>query len=323
MVMAAILLLFYFIYTTLFESRETVLIDMLLLILAFAMILGMIYLGAKRVEKYLQRINRSLKNIDAADDLPNDSRVLTREFQAVNRNLNKVLIKAKKREEDKQKYNLKLKMKNRQRSDMLSAIAHEFRNPISVIMGYSQTLNDDPDISRVLREKFLTKIYDNGQKIENLLSRLVLWNKFESGEARVHLSNFDIYPLIKESSQALKEKYKGRAIRIEGEGFRVKADRTLIEIALKNLIENALKYSRDEVLIKVEGKRISIVDRGSGISKKDISKVTKKFYRSGAHDWDNSMGLGLSIVKNILSMHDAKLEIESKERKGSTFSFSL
>jgi len=96
-----------------------------------------------------------------------------------------------------------------------------------------------------------------------------------------------------------------------------------LEVALKNLIENALKYSKDEVEVRVNGKKISISDKGAGISSSDISKVTKKFYRSGTHSWDNSMGLGLSIVKSILTLHRTKLEIESEEEKGSTFSFKI
>ena len=101
------------------------------------------------------------------------------------------------------------------------------------------------------------------------------------------------------------------------------ADRTLMEVVLKNLIENALKYSKDEVLVQLEKKSISIMDKGVGISDQDLDKVTKKFYRSGTHNWDNSMGLGLSIVKTILALHKSKLDIQSKVDEGSTFSFKI
>jgi signal transduction histidine kinase len=103
----------------------------------------------------------------------------------------------------------------------------------------------------------------------------------------------------------------------------VDADRTLLEIVLKNLMENALKYSKDQVMVKIDSDQISVIDQGFGISSSDISKVTKKFYRSGTHSWDNSMGLGLSIVKNILALHGTSIEIESEEEKGSTFSFHI
>jgi signal transduction histidine kinase len=96
-----------------------------------------------------------------------------------------------------------------------------------------------------------------------------------------------------------------------------------MDVVLKNLIENALKYSKEEIHIKVENKVVSVTDHGVGIGDKDLNNVTKKFYRSGTHSWDNSMGLGLSIVKTILSLHQSKLEISSEVGVGSTFLFKL
>ena len=305
------------------EDTDMVLIAILLIALAFSFFIYAIARGAGRMQKELATINKYLSHIDKADEMHYKARFFTQEFEDINHNLIKVLKASKKREDVKQRYNAKLKLKNRQRGDMISAIAHEFRNPIASIMGYAQTLEDDKDIPAALQEKFLNKIYNNGVKIEALLSRLVLWNKFESGEATLHPSSFDMYQLAFEVKTSLADKYSSREIRIEGESTMVKADRTLLELVLKNLIENALKYSKEEVIVHVQEERISVQDKGAGISESDISKVTKKFYRSGTHSWDNSMGLGLSIVKSILALHDSKLEIESEEEKGATFSFSL
>jgi signal transduction histidine kinase len=191
-------------------------------------------------------------------------------------------------------------------------------------MGYSQTLREDPDIPPPLREKFLKKIYNNGNKIEALLSRLILWNKFESGEATLYRSCFDIHTLAEEVKRVLLEKYKERSVELVGGSCMVEADRTLMEVVLKNLIENALKYSKEAVTVTVDTDgKVSVKDRGVGISSADLDKVTKKFYRSGTHHWDNSMGLGLSIVKTVLDLHGARLQIESTLHSGSTFSFSL
>ena len=294
-----------------------------LLILGFSVFIYAIYRGAERMQKELLIINQYLDNLEKTEKIDYKAHFFTQEFEDINQNLIKVLDSAKKREEIKQRYNAKLKLKNRQRADMISAIAHEFRNPIASIMGYAQTLEEDKEIPQALQEKFLGKIYNNGIKIEALLSRLVLWNKFESGEATLHPSNFDLYALIREVKTALEEKYPQRDIEIEGSTYMVDADRTLLEVVLKNLMENALKYSKDEVLVKIDEGQISVIDKGAGISSSDLSKVTKKFYRSGTHSWDNSMGLGLSIVKSILALHGTELEIESEEEKGSTFSFHI
>lgn len=318
-----IFIIFSVIILILSKKDQDAMLGILLLALAFILFVFLIYRAAGKMQKELKIISKYLKNLNEIDKIDDARHFSTKEFDDINQNLIKVLKNAKKREDIKQRYNAKLKLKNRQRADMLSAIAHEFRNPIASIMGYSQTLNDDLEISAELREKFLGKIYNNGNKIEDLLSRLILWNKFESGETKLHKSNFDIFLLIEEISQSLSDKYKDRIISVYGESFLVDADRTLIELALKNLIENALKYSKDEVSISIKEGHISVDDKGIGIKSKDIDKVTKKFYRSGKHNWDNSMGLGLSIVKNILSLHKTKLEIESKVDEGSTFSFKL
>ncbi len=294
-----------------------------LLILGFSVFIYAIYRGAERMQKELLIINQYLDNLEKTEKIDYKAHFFTQEFEDINQNLIKVLDSAKKREEVKQRYNAKLKLKNRQRADMISAIAHEFRNPIASIMGYAQTLEEDKEIPYALQEKFLGKIYNNGIKIEALLSRLVLWNKFESGEATLHPSNFDLYALVNEVKTTLEEKYPQREIVLDGSTYMVDADRTLLEIVLKNLMENALKYSKDEVMVKIDAGDVSVMDKGTGISSSDISKVTKKFYRSGTHSWDNSMGLGLSIVKSILALHGTELEIESEEEKGSTFSFHI
>jgi len=291
---------------------------------AFLLFIYTIWRGSKQMQKELVTLNAYLENLDTLDEVEYKARFFSKEFEDINNNLIKVLKKAKKREDIKQRYNAKLKLKNKQRADMISAIAHEFRNPIASIMGYSQTLREDTDIPPALQEKFLEKIYNNGNKIEALLARLILWNKFESGEATLHKSCFDLYALTQEVKRSLEEKYKHRTVTVQGERCMVEADRTLIDVVLKNLIENALKYSKDDVEVTITPEcGVEVRDHGVGISEEDIEKVTKKFYRSGTHNWDNSMGLGLSIVKTILRLHGSQLHIQSRIKEGSTFSFSL
>jgi len=315
--------LFSVLIVVVMREQEDILLSVLLLGIAFSIFIFSIYRGARRMQNELVVINKYLKNLDEIEQIDYETRFFTREFEEINENLIRVLKNAKKREDIKQRYNAKLKLKNRQRADMLSAIAHEFRNPIASIMGYSQTLVEDPDIPKTLQDKFLGKVYKNGQKIEDLLSRLILWNKFESGEATLHKSTFNLFALAREVTGGLQESYRDRKIEIIGEERSVEADRTLIELVLKNLVENALKYSKDTVTLKIEAERVSVIDKGTGISEKDLGKVTKKFYRSGTHNWDNSMGLGLSIVKTILTLHGSELTIESQLDKGSIFSFKL
>jgi len=297
-------------------DRDSLLIFMGVLTLSYLLFIYLAYREANRIQNELQTISSYLEKLEKVDKIDYKANFFTQEFEEINQNLIKVLKKVKKKE-------AKLKLKNRQRSDMLSAIAHEFRNPIAAIMGYSQTLQDDPNIPKELHDKFLYKIYNNSNNIELLLERLLLWNQFESKETTLQKTNFDLYLLAKEVKSGLCEKYSDREIVLSGSSCSVRADRTLIVLVVKNLVENALKYSKDEITVMVKGSLLSVADKGIGIKEKEIDKVTKKFYRSSTQNWDNSMGLGLSIVKTILSLHKSKLEIESKIGQGSTFSFAI
>ncbi len=294
-----------------------------LFLLSQFIILTWVYRNAKEVHRELKNVEKYLSGVSKPKVSNSSVQFFVREFEDINRSLIQTLKRMRKKEKEKRKYTAKIKLKNRQRSDMLSAIAHEFRNPIAAIMGYAQTLTDDEDIPPKLRTKFLHKIYNNGDKIEELLSRLLLWNSFESGEQKLQISKFDMRPLIREIAINLEDKYKGREIQVSEGSLIVHADKALMDIVVKNLIENALKYSKDVVEVQIVGKRVLVIDKGVGISSKNIDKVTKKFFRTDEHSWDNSMGLGLAIVKQILKLHNTVLEIESEESKGSTFSFEI
>ena len=280
-----------------------------------------VYHGTKRVSKELKNVEKYLSG--ASSNPEPSAYFFTREFEDINKSLVQTLKIMRKKEKEKRKYTAKIKLKNRQRSDMLSAIAHEFRNPIAAIMGYAQTLTDDEDIPPKLRSKFLHKIYNNGDKIEELLSRLLLWNSFESGEQKLQMSKFDMRPLIREIAINLEDKYKSREIYVAEGSLIVRADKALMDIVIKNLIENALKYSKEPIEVKIIDNSVLVIDKGVGISAKNIDKVTKKFFRTDEHSWDNSMGLGLAIVKQILKLHNTTLKIESAEGRGSTFSFEI
>ena len=104
---------------------------------------------------------------------------------------------------------------------------------------------------------------------------------------------------------------------------RVKADKTMIETVLINLIDNAMKYSQEDVTVSIIDNRLMVIDKGLGIAEKELDKITSKFYRVQKNTWDNSMGLGLAIVTYVLKLHGSALNIESKEGEGSIFAFDL
>ena len=119
----------------------------------------------------------------------------------------------------------------------------------------------------------------------------------------------------------LTQSYTNREILLKAQkDVRLDVDATLFEVAVKNLIENALKYSEDEVEVVLTNKALLVEDKGIGIAQEELEKITTKFYRVSRNGWDNSLGIGLSLVTHIVRVHGFKLKIESEKAKGSKFS---
>ena len=174
-----------------------------------------------------------------------------------------------------------------------------------------------------IRDKFLGKITSNGEKISKMLDRLTLSVKLENGDLKVNKSEFELGQLCNEIASNLLLKHKNRGIVVLVEPTTLFSDKTMLELVLINLIDNALKYSKSDVVVALEGQRLLVKDSGIGIKEDELQKVTSKFYRVDKNSWDNSMGLGLAMVTYTLKMLDSSLEIESKFGKGSTFGFGI
>ena len=266
--------------------------------------------------EFLTKLSKQRKDYTISSDY-------SKEFYEITKLLTKVSKSLAKKDKQKSKYTAKLKASNGQKDNIISAISHEFKNPISVITGYSQTLLEDKDINEKIRDKFLQKIASNSTRLTNMIDRLRLSMKLDEGKQNKNLVDCKVKEIAKQCASDLEDKYINREVEVEGEDLVIRADDTLLSIAILNLIENALKYSEDTVNVKITNDSIEVQDRGIGISQKNISKITGKFFRVSKNGWDNSLGLGLSIVSNILNIHDFKLEIKSEENEGSTFIIKL
>jgi len=319
------------IYVRLSMSLEQVMSDFYslwvkLLFLFFLVILLAFYASKKMSEKIVYDIKQITNFLDEISNKNYNAVVKTKyfyEFLQISLKLKNLVKKLSSREKQKRKYTAKLRLMNRQRNDILSAISHEFKNPIASIMGYAQTLQEDLDVDLKIREKFLGKISSNGEKISKMLDRLALSVKLENNDLDISLSKFDMKLLCEEIISNLALKYREREINLEASKTVIKADKTMIELVIINLIDNALKYSEDDVLVILKDDILSVKDSGIGIEEEHLDKVISKFYRVKKNSWDNSMGIGLAMVSYILKMHNSKLEINSKFTEGSIFSFSL
>ena len=243
----------------------------------------------------------------------------TYEFYKIRKLLNKVAVKLSKKEKQKAKQTAKLKLANRQKDEIISAISHEFKNPIAIISGYSESILNDEKMPLIMKTKFLNKIYNNANKMSHIIDKLRLTLKLEEGKQELLLIPCSMKKLIENCISDLKDKYKNREIILQGEDINLKVDETLISMAISNLIENALKYSEHEVIVNIGENSICVIDKGIGIEQKELENINQKFYRISNNGWNNSLGLGLFIVQSILNLHHFSLEITSEIKKGSQF----
>jgi len=292
----------------------------LVLLVFFIIIFFTIYNIGKKIEIQINNIIKFL--VDLAKKRKNNyiSSNFSLEFYQITKLLNKVAIILVKKDKKKIKFTNKLKLANVQKDTIISAISHEFKNPITVINGYSKTLLDDENINKEIERKFLQKIYSNGEKLSSLIDRLRLSVKLDGENIKVNIIECNLSNIALKQIEFLQQIYPQRDIMLKTEeDIKVKADRILLGVAIENLIENALKYSEDTVEVVIGTGFICVKDYGVGIDEGELKNITKKFYRISKNSWDNSLGLGLNIVNNIIKLFHFQLEIKSSKNEGSEF----
>lgn len=278
----------------------------------------------KKIGHDIQSIKNSLDNLlNKKYEIEFGDGKCCDEFDTIERQISKVSKKLEKREKQKSKYAKNLKTLSKKQSDIISAISHEFKNPIAAVIGYAQSVKDDRDLSVTIRDKFLDKVINNAHKISTMINRISMAIKFENDTFTPEFSSFNLANAANDVRDMLLQKYKDRKIIIEVPDLIIKADRVMIENVLTNLIENALKYSEGEVIVKTENGTLEIIDSGIGIDEQDLENITKRFYRVDSLTWDNSIGVGLYIVEYILKIHGCELKIDSIPEVGSRFYFDL
>jgi len=219
--------------------------------------------------------------------------------------------------------------------DLVANVAHQLRTPLTSIKGYAETLLDgafdDPSVSK----KFLETILRNADRLTNLVRDILTLSKLDNANSDQNhqlintktLLNFVIEPLqqlAEEKSLTLNCIYPETDILVMG-------NQQELEIALHNLLDNAIKYSPQSCSIDIkiaeinEFAEISIKDYGRGIPQKDCEKIFERFYRieEGKSKKLMGTGLGLAIVKQIVELHKGSTWVESLWGAGATFYISI
>ena len=222
------------------------------------------------------------------------------------------------------------------KSDMISLMSHELRTPITSINGFAELLVMDEKLPSEARE-FLSIINTEAQRLSRMIDTFLSVTKLEAADRQEVLKiPLMLDEVVRESVSSLQTVARRKRIRlVEKDGAKlppVAADRSLITQAVTNLLDNAIKYSPERssvtlsTALEADAVRVTIEDRGYGIPPEALDRVWEKFYRvtrDGHDKEEESTGLGLSFVREIVERHGGQVALESEVGRGSKFSFTL
>ena len=221
------------------------------------------------------------------------------------------------------------------RKEYIGDVAHELKTPIFTIQGYISTLLDGAMEEKELTKKYLQRTEAGIERMIAIVNDLDTISQLESGDIKLDISRFDMLKLTEETAEALEAKAQERNLEIKiqyTEPLYVEADKNRIRQVLTNLLDNAIKYSKQEGgTIKVkffdmgDQALIEVADEGIGVAEKDLNRLFERFYRTDkARSKENGgTGLGLAIVKHIIEAHRQTLNVRSRLGEGTTFGFTL
>jgi two-component system phosphate regulon sensor histidine kinase PhoR len=218
------------------------------------------------------------------------------------------------------------------RQDFAANVSHELKTPLTAVKGFVETLIHGDLEKTDEAKRFLTIIAKHVNRLEAIVEDLLMLARIEQGKeaTRIGKQKHPVQEVLKKAVELRKSEAHAKGIKIELTGdstLWMKMDILLFEQAVANLIDNAIKYSPDGSVVRVESRmegselKLLFQDEGIGIEKKHIPRIFERFYRvdKARSRKLGGTGLGLAIVKHIVQAHGGRIYVESIPGKGSTF----
>lgn len=220
------------------------------------------------------------------------------------------------------------------RKDFVANVSHELRTPLTVLNGYLEMLPNVDEIPPAFLNKALVEMRSQSERMQNLVEELLVLSRIEASSERVFekvVKVPSILEAIRSEATTLNSDKQHQLTFDINPKLEVYGIETELRSAFSNLIFNAINYTPAKGKIHIawqlkNGKaQFSVTDNGEGISEKHLNRLTERFYRvdKARSRKTGGSGLGLSIVKHVLTHHNSKLDIASEVGKGSCFSFSF
>ncbi len=223
----------------------------------------------------------------------------------------------------------------RLQSDFIAAVSHEFRSPLTTVRQMAEMLEMGRLPTEEHRHRYYRILAGEAARLQRLVETLLNFGRIEAGAQTYHLVDVDAATLVRSIVKEIEPQARdlGKKIEISSPdaGMQVLADESALSLALRNLIDNAIKYSPNEPTVWVQCKKVDslvaicVVDHGVGIPRSEQQTIFRKFVR-GRAAIDASIkgtGLGLAMVQQIVLAHDGEIRLESDSGRGSTFTLLL
>lgn len=221
------------------------------------------------------------------------------------------------------------------RRDFVSNVSHELRSPLTSMRGFLEAMQDGT-IGPEEYEKYIDVVLSETRRMTAMVNDLLDLARIESGKTAIRLEIFDINELIRRTLITFEARIYDRDMEVDvkfaQEQYYVEADSAQISQVLRNIIDNAIKYSPEHSKLRIatyalrKEVYVSIQDSGQGIPEEDVPHVFDRFYKvEKAHTptKQSGTGLGLSIVKRIIDQHGQSITLKSVRGRGSNFTFTL
>lgn len=216
------------------------------------------------------------------------------------------------------------------RNDFIENVSHEFKTPLSAIEGYA-TLLQDSNLSDETKELYTEQILSNTKRLSSLSSNILLISKIDHQEIPEKNTLFSLDEELREAILPFENQWleKKVELNIDLDNISYWGNKELLAQVWQNLIGNALKFVKENGTIRIILRktdayaRIDIVDNGIGMSKETINRIFEKFYQADRSRSISGNGLGLTLVKRIIDLHEGSIDVSSIEGKGTTFTILL
>jgi signal transduction histidine kinase len=237
-------------------------------------------------------------------------------------------------EEKIKQYNLELEKQIATKNRLFSILAHDLRNPFTVLLGYTDLLLDNSnDFSEEQKRNFLRIMNETSVETYKLLENLLTWSRAQTSDIAYSPSEFDLSKVIDECTLLVSKQaqFKDISILKEYSSVMVSADKDMVMTVVRNLLSNAVKFTPRQGTIRVSSNdengfvRIKISDNGVGMPEEKVNSLFHVHINSSTRGTENEsgIGLGLIIADEFVKINKGKLQVDSRINEGSTFSFTL